>query len=129
MSVALANVFDFSVVANILSYYSDRPDVEWDEVYGSCTIWRTKHIITYWGGGEGGFVYFYREREPGWYRWSRNWGSGPVYDKVMDGQVAIKWQEGVEHIGVLPHNWQDWDWDDGDDEVIVFTDEQMEEDT
>ena len=48
--------------------------------------------------------FFFREREPGWYRWSRNWGSSPVYDKVVDGQVAVKWQDGVEHVGVLPHN-------------------------
>ena len=43
--------------------------------------------------------------------------------------MAVKWQDGVEHIGVLPHNWQDWGWGDGDGEVIVFTDEQMEENT
>ena len=61
MSVALANVFDSSVVSNILSYYSSRPDVEWEEVYGSCTIWRTKRFITYGGGPEGGYVYLFRD--------------------------------------------------------------------
>ena len=61
MSVALASVFDSRVVSNILSYYSSRPDVEWEEVYGSCVVWRTKHFITYGGGPEGGYVYLFRE--------------------------------------------------------------------
>ncbi len=42
--------------------------------------------------------------------------------------MAVKWQEGVEHIGVLPDNWDEWGWDDGDDEVIILTDEQVEGD-
>ncbi len=68
----------FCVVSSILSYYSARPDVEWEEVYGSCLIWRTKRIITYGGGPEGGYVCLFREHELGWYRWTRAWGSCPI---------------------------------------------------
>ncbi|MFM7989092.1 MAG: hypothetical protein ACKPKO_58240, partial [Candidatus Fonsibacter sp.] len=37
-------------------------------------IYKTKHIVLYDGGPEGGYVYFYKERRPIWYRWERNWG-------------------------------------------------------
>ena len=129
MSVALASVFDSRVVANILSFYNPRPDVEWEEVYGSTTIYRTKHITTYTGGPEGGYVYLFREHEPGWYRWTRNWFCPVEYEMVLDGQVAVNWIDGVEHIGVLPDNWDEYDWDDDNNEVLVLTHEQMQDET
>ena len=129
MSVALASVFDLSVVSNILSYYSSRPDVEWEEVYGSCVIWRTKHFITYGGGPEGGYVYLFMEHAPGWYRWRRTWASRPSYEMVLDGQVAMRWHDHVEWLGVLPEDWEDHEWDDDEQEVLVLTHEQMQDET
>ena len=99
MPVALANVFDFSVASSILSYY-----------YGSRVVWRTKRFITYGGGPEGGYVYLFREHEPGWYRWRRTWGSRPSYELILDGQVAMRWQDHVEWLGVLPDDWEDCEW-------------------
>ncbi len=34
--------------------------------YGSVNIYKTEHVVTYGGGPEGGYVYFYKERDPGW---------------------------------------------------------------
>ncbi len=45
---------------------------------------------------------------------------------VLDGQVAVKWVDGMEHIRVLPPNWEDYNWED-DDEMLVMTHEQMQD--
>ncbi len=45
---------------------------------------------------------------------------------VLDGQVAVKWIDGIEHVGVLPPNWEDYNWED-DDEMLVMTHEQMQD--
>ena len=45
---------------------------------------------------------------------------------VLDGQVAIKWIDGMEHIGALPPSWEDYDWED-DDEMLVMTHEQTQD--
>ena len=68
------------------------------------------------GGPEGGFCYLFREHEPGWYRWERSWGRGPTCEMVLDGQAAIKWIDGMDHIGALPPSWEDYNWED-DDEI------------
>ena len=46
---------------------------------------------------------------------------------VLDGKVAIKWIGGMEHIGVLPPNWEDYSWEDDDGEMLVMTHEQMQD--
>ena len=107
MTIALAGLFNDHNIENIVSFYNPCPEVEWEQVYGSRTIYR-KHLITYGGGPAGGLCYLFREDEPGWYRWERNWGRGPTYEMVLDGQVAVKWIDGMEHIGVLPPNWEDY---------------------
>jgi len=84
-------------------------------------IWRTKHFITYGGGPEGGYVYFYRERERGWYKWERGWFQEPTYTKV-DGQVAIWFDDGVERIAVVPHDYEP----DEDEDIIICSDEWSE---
>ena len=74
MTIALAGLFNDQIIENIISFYNPCPEVEWEQVYGSITIYRTNHLITYGGGPEGGLCYLFREHEPGWYRWERNWG-------------------------------------------------------
>ena len=125
MTVALAGLFNDHIMENIVSFYKPCPDVEWEQVYGSTTIYRTTHLITYGGGPEGGFCYLLREHREGWYRWERNWGRGPTYEMVLDGQVAVKWIDGMEHIGVLPPNWEDYDWEN--DDIRVMTHEEMQD--
>jgi len=53
-------------------------------------------------------VYFYKEREAGWYKWHRDWGQKPTYEKIEAGVVAmITYPDGWERIGILPENWDD----------------------
>ena len=120
MVEVLNQVFPEGVAVNIQDYAA--PYIEWEAVYGSLVIYRTKHILTYGGGPEGGYVYFYREREPGWYSWRRDWFRPPVYTK-LDGQVAIWWDENVERIGVVPH---DYEPPEGED-ITIMSEELMEE--
>ena len=58
-------------------------------------IYKTKHLQTYSGGPEGGYVYFYKERLPGWYRWNRTWNREPTCAFIGDGIVAGKWSGDV----------------------------------
>ncbi len=91
-------------------------------------IWRTKRIIPYGGGPEGGYVYLFREHELGWHRWTRSWGSRPSYEMALGGQVVMRLHDHVERVGVLPENWEDHRWGDGEQEVFVLTHEQMQDD-
>ena len=69
MVEVLNQILPEGVVDQIAELIPEDPEIEWDTVYGTTVIWRTKHTITYGGGPEGGYVYFYRERERGWYKW------------------------------------------------------------
>ena len=53
-------------------------------------------------------------------------GRGPTYEMPMDGQVAIKWIDGMDYIGALPLSWEDYSWDD-DDEIRVMTHDEMQD--
>ena len=70
----------------------------------------------------GGYVYFYREREAGWYKWERGWFQEPTYTKV-DGQVARWWDDGVERIGVVPHDYET----DDDEDITIMDDDIMQQ--
>ena len=101
--------------------------MDWETVFGNVEIYQTKHIVTYGGGPEGGYVYFYKERDPGWYTWHRDWFKPPTYTKILTGQVATLFTEdGVEKIGVLPDNWEELELEEGAD-VVVLSDEVMQE--
>ena len=92
-------------------------------------IYKTKHIVTYRLDDEGGYVYFYKERPRGWYRWNRTWGREPVYAYVDDGVVAVKWSDDIEYMGVLPLDYDQYDWrDDDDEDVTIMDDEIMQND-
>ena len=119
MAQVLDQVLPEGVVVQIADYAA--PYVEWETMYGSIVIYKTKHFLTYGGGPEGGYVYFHREREPGWYRWERAWFQPPVYAK-LDGQIAIWWDENVERIGVVPH-----DYEPPEGEDITILDEDLME--
>jgi hypothetical protein len=123
MTEVLSAMFPPGVAETIDEYATDATEVvEWMTVYGATEIYKTKHIITYGGGPEGGYVYFYRERVAGWYEWHRDWMQPPAYTKV-DGQIAIFWADGVERIGVVP-----WDYEPEEDEdITIMTDDIMQE--
>ena len=110
-----------AIVDSIAAY--SAPEIEWETVYGSTVIHKTKHIITYGGGPEGGYVYFYKEREPGWYSWERDWFKPPSYKK-LDGQIAIWWDDGVERIGLVPHDYEP----DEEEDITIMSAEIMEDD-
>ena len=99
--MALMNVFDVDVVQRIHGFIPRRPDVDWEEIARHTMIYKRKHVQTYTGGPEGGYVYFYKERRPGWYRWHRTWGREPTYTYIHDGIVAVRWVGVVEFMGVL----------------------------
>ncbi len=67
--------------------------MDWETVYGTVNIYKTNHLVTYGGGPEGGYVYFRKERDPGWHRWHRTWLQPPTYAKILTGQVATKFEE------------------------------------
>ena len=119
MAELLNQLFPDDIAVNIAEYIP--PPIEWTTVYGSTKIYQTKHIVTYGGGPEGGFVYFYREREAGWYSWDRGWFQQAVYTKV-DGKIAIWWDDDVERIGVVPHDYEP----DEDEDIRIMDDDIMQ---
>jgi len=122
MAEVLNQVFPEGIVNHIAELIPRDPEIEWETVFGSTVIYKTKHMITYGGGPEGGYVYFFREREAGWYSWRRDWFQPPVYTKV-DGQVAILWDDdGVERMGVVPYDYEPPE----DEEIIICSDEWSE---
>ena len=125
MTIAFMNVFDVDVVQNIHDFIPIRTDVEGDEVAGWQMIYKTKHIVTYRRNDEGGYVYFYKERLPGWYRWNRTWGREPIYTYIDEGVVAVRWLDNIEYMGVLPMDYDQYDWSDED--MIIIDDGYMQE--
>ena len=72
---------------------------------------------------------FFREREPGWYRWSRDWGTEATYELITSGQVAIRHSpDEDEKISVLPPDWEERGYGIDDDIMIMdsFFMEQQE---
>ena len=66
----------------------------------------------------------YKERPPGWYRWNRTLGRETTYTYIDDGIVAVRWAGVVEFMGVLPHNYEDYNWVDFEDETLdIMTDD------
>ena len=127
MAVAFLNLFDANVVQNIMAYVP--LNLDFYPLYGTTTIYRTKHYVTYGGGPEGGFVYFASSRKPGWYKWHRDWFQKPTYERVEKGQVAFLINaDGSEEIGVLPEGWEETvDTDDLAEMVIIADDAYMQE--
>ena len=122
MTEVLSQIFPEGVAENIVEFIPEQEDVAWETVYGSTTIYRTKHLITYGGGPEGGYVYFFRERAPGWYSRHRDWFKEAEYTK-LDGRVlAIWWDDGVERIGVVPLDYEP----DEDEDITILDNEHME---
>ena len=121
MSIALMQLFEPSIIDLIYDFIPmDEDEDEWETLYGFTEIYETQHYLTYVGGPEGGYVFFYREREQGWYRWSRTWGQGPTYERITSGQVAIRHrQDEDEKITVLPDNWDELGYGDDDDIMIM----------
>ena len=102
--------------------------MDWGTVYGIVNIYKTSHLVTYGGGPEGGYVYCWRERDPGWYRWHRNWFQPSTCTKILSGQVAAKFGEDwVEYIGINPDNWEMLHLLGCKEEVAILSDEIMQE--
>ena len=122
MTLAFANVFDDSIVQNIQDFIpEDQPSTDWETLYGKVRIYETDHYITYGGGPEGGYVYFYRERAPGWYYWDRGWFEKPTYAKIDTGQIVFNIDEhGSAFIARVSNNWE---YEPDEDEVIILADD------
>ena len=131
MALALLNMFDELVVERIQDFLpEDPPDPfeDFEYLLGTVQIYQTKHYATHSGGPEGGLVYFNREREAGWYRWSRNWGTPPAYEKLETGVVLmVSYPDGSERIGIAPDNWEEV-YDIGDDVFVLIGDDQTMQD-
>ena len=121
MTLAFANVFDDSIIQNIQDFLPQRLMI-WETLYGKCRIYQTDHYITYGGGPEGGYVYFYREREAGWYSWHRDWFTEMIYTKLDDRRVVVFRidEDGCEFVAVVSHMWE---YDQDDDEIIIIGDD------
>ena len=130
MSIALMPLFEPSIIDLIYDFIPlDEDEDEWETLYGCTEIYETQHYLTYGGSPEGGYVFFYREREQGWYRWSRTWGEGPTYERITSGQVAIKHaQDEDEKIMVLPENLEELGYGDDDDIMIMDNSFMIEQD-
>ncbi len=60
-----------------------------------------------WAGPKAGTFIFYREWEPGWYSWNREWFEKPTYTTIDEGQVVFRIDEdGCEFIAVVPDGWE-----------------------
>ena len=131
MALALLNMFDEAVVERIQDFLpEDPPDPfeDFEYLLGTVQIYQTKHYVTHSGGPEGGLVYFYREREAGWYRWSRNWGTPPAYEKLETGVVLmVSYPDGSERIGIAPDNWEEV-YDIGEDVFVLIGDDETMQD-
>jgi hypothetical protein len=94
---------------------------DWDVVWGTVEIYRTRHIIT-WDGirGQGGYVFLYREHRAGWYRWNRL-GEHPRYE-MLDGTLAQKIEDDrTEYLAEVPLDFEY----DGEEDIIILDDELM----
>ena len=118
MAEVLANVLPDGLIEHIADFIGDGLD--WDYVNGTTTIYETQHIVTYGGGPEGGFVFFFREREPGWYSWERDWFQEPTYKKLNGILVQKFTEDGAEHVAVVPR-----DYETEDEDVYVLDIDSM----
>ena len=118
MAEVLANVLPDGLIEHIADFIGDGLD--WDYVYGTTTIYETQHIVTYGGGPEGGFVFFFREREPGWYSWERDWFQEPTYKKLNGILVQKFTEDGAEYVAVAPR-----DFETEDEDVYVLDIDSM----
>ena len=89
----------------------------------SYQLWQANRPITYGGGPEGGYVCFFREREPGWYSWARGWGAEPTYTLIRGGRMAFRWEGGSQSIGKMLLSWDQWEWDDDNDVAVMILDD------
>ena len=63
-------------------------------------------------------MYVYSERLPGRYRWNRSWNRGATYAYIDDCIVGVKWTGDVEYIGVLPNNYEEYNWVAEEEDVL-----------
>jgi hypothetical protein len=96
-----------------------EPEIEWEQIYGHTNINGTRHLITYGGGGDGGYVYFAKSHAPGRWAWSRNWFQPPQYVKIEEN-VFVKWEGGIEYITTSKKE----SLSDNDDDEIVLMDKE-----
>ena len=121
MTLAFANVFDDSILQKIQDFIPQQIML-WETLYGKCRIYQTDHFITYGGGPEGGYVYFYREREAGWYSWHRDWFTGTTYIKLDDRLLVVFRidEDGCEFVAVVSDIWE---YEQDEDESIIIGDD------
>jgi hypothetical protein len=127
-SYVLQTVLPTEIVNRISGFAAEVEEEEeeespfdWDVVWGTVEIYRTRHIIT-WDGirGQGGYVFLYREHRAGWYRWNRL-GEHPRYE-MLDGTLAQKIEDDrTEYLAEVPLDFEY----DGEEDIVILDDELM----
>ncbi len=103
--------------------------MDWETVYGAVNVYKTKHLVTYGGGHEGGYVYFWKEGDPGVVPLAPDTVPLPTYSEILTGQVATKFEEGGdEYIGVPPDNLESLRLPDSGENSVI-SDDMMREAT
>ena len=114
-----------AIVDNIAAYAA----INWEKVIAREWVWNVEHLVIHrsgrdsYGSEQGGYVYLYRDREPGWYKWKAHY-EPPVYTKI-DGTIA--WWDydfGSNYkIAVVPHDYVP---DNEDNTKLVMSAQVME---
>ena len=101
------NLWDQRVVELIDEYVDKRPVIHWETVYGFKFIYRTKHYLTHGGNPTGGYVYFFKEKNPGWHEWSISFSDDePTYTWITENDTAWRWERGGEYMGGPSYRFQ-----------------------
>ena len=121
MVVALLNWFDPRILDVIHEYVYKRPFFDWRRVYGYTFMYKTRHFVTD-SHPRGGYVYVYRERTTGWYRWYIDFLDDETqYPWLTLNDMAYKWEDDgrSEYMAILPADFHDHDWSHIDELLIM----------
>jgi hypothetical protein len=44
---------------------------------------------------------------------------------IVDGQMAFKWEGGSQCVGQVPLSWDEWDWGESDDTLVMVLDDRV----
>lgn len=127
MSLALLPVLNVELIDRIYDFLPTEPEIEWETLYGADMIYRTKHWVTQGGGPYGGYVYFYKERPEGWYRWCTTWGGDQVYERIRSGIMV--WRHAYdedEKCAIIPDNYEELGIE-LDEDTMIMDDDRMKE--
>ena len=127
MSLALLPVLNVELIDRIYDFLPTEPEIVWETLYGTDRIYETEHWCTYGGGPSGGYVYFYKERPRGWYRWSWSGLREPVYEPITSGIMVWKHAyDEDEKCAIIPDNYEELGIE-LDEDTMIMDDDRMKE--